>query len=303
MTTKNAGTNVSPALTVGDVSLTALLDIDVAFPMPVEQVFTGLEPEAWEHHRARYPEAFSAAGGWRYVVTCYLVRTQDRCILVDTGCGSAALAFPSFIGVGGALRAGLAAIDVSLQEIDTVIISHVHPDHVGGVLAPEARGPVPAFPRARYLVPRLDWETWRRPEVQDAFPVPYVGDTIGPLVESGVVDLIDDEHLLSPQLSLLSTPGHTPGSTSLLINSAGERAMLVGDVWLHPAQVTDVGLACAFDMDAELARATRAALAERISQEGMTMGACHFPEPFGQLVRLDGRHHWMPVARWTSERP
>ena len=301
--TTTAGANASPTITVGDVSLTALLDIDVAFPMPVEQVFTGLGPDEWDRHHARYPEAFSAAGGWRYVVTCYLVRAADRCLLVDTGCGSAALAFPSFIGVGGALRDRLAAIDVSPHEIDTVVISHIHPDHVGGVLAPGTRESAPAFPHARYLVPRVDWETWRQPEVQDAFPVPYIGDTIGPLVESGVVDLVDDERRLSPQLALLRTPGHTPGSTSLLIDSSGERAILVGDLWLHPAQVTDAGLACAFDMDPELARATRSALAQRIAQEGMTMGACHFPEPFGQLVRLDGRHHWMPVARWGSGRP
>jgi glyoxylase-like metal-dependent hydrolase (beta-lactamase superfamily II) len=301
--TTTAGANASPTITVGDVSLTALLDIDVPFPMPIEQVFTGLGPDEWDPHRARYPEAFSAAGGWRYVVTCYLVRTRDRCVLVDTGCGSATLAFPAFIGVGGALMDRLAAIDVSPTEIDTVVISHIHPDHVGGVLAAGADAPAPAFPQARYLVPRIDWDTWKQPEVQDAFPVPYVGDTIGPLVESGVVDLVDDERRLSPHLALLRTPGHTPGSTSLLIDSASERAILVGDLWLHPAQVTDSGLACAFDMDAEVARATRSALAERIAQEGMTMGACHFPEPFGQLVRLEGRHHWMPVARWASERP
>ena len=152
--TTTTGAPASPTITVGDVHLTALLDIDVAFPLPIEQVFTGLAPEDWEVNRTRYPEAFSADGGWRYVVTCYLLRAGDRCLLVDTGCGSAALAFPSFIQVGGALRDRLAAIDVSAPEIDTVVITHVHPDHVGGVLATDADEPSPAFPRARYLVPR-----------------------------------------------------------------------------------------------------------------------------------------------------
>lgn len=292
------GAHASPTIAVGDVSLTALLDVDIPFSAAVEQVFPGLEPHEWEAHRSRYPEAFADGGAWRYVVTCYLLRAGERRILVDTGCGSATLAFPSFIGVGGGLHERLAALDVSAQEIDTVLITHVHPDHVGGVLAPGAGEPAPAFPRARYLVPREDWEAWSRPEVQEAFPVPYVGDTIAPLVAAGAVDLVDGERPVAPQLTLLPTPGHTPGSSSVLIDSRGERAMLVGDVWLHPAQVTDPSLGCSFDMEPETARATRASLAERIADEGMVMGACHFPEPFGQLVRLERRHHWMPVTRW-----
>ena len=77
--------------------------------------------------------------------------------------------------------------------------------------------------------------------------------------------------------------------------------MLVGDLWLHPAQVTDPAMKCSFDMEPDVARETRAALATRISDEGLMIGACHFPEPFGELVRLEGRHHWMPVSHWRDE--
>lgn len=301
MSTTAGAAALTATVTVGDVAVTALCDVDVAFTLPIDNVFTGVAPDDWELHRARCVEAFSPDGGWRYVVTCYLIRAGDRHVLVDTGCGSAALAFPSFIGVGGRLRDGLAAVGVAPDAIDTVVITHVHPDHVGGVLGSDGGAPAPAFPRARHLLPRVDWETWRRPEVQEAFPVAYVGDTIAPLIDLGAVDLVDGERQVSPQLTLLPTPGHTPGSVSVLISSGGERAMLVGDVWLHPAQVTDPDMACAFDMEPEQARATRASLAERIADEGMVMGACHFPEPFGQLVRLDGRRHWMPVARWLPE--
>jgi glyoxylase-like metal-dependent hydrolase (beta-lactamase superfamily II) len=293
--------SASPTIAVGDVNVTALLDVDVPFSVPVEEVFPGHGADAWASHRERYPEAFGPEGAWRYVVTCYLVRAGGRCVLVDTGCGPSSLAFPGFIGTGGALPDRLAGLEVSPEEIDTVLITHVHPDHVGGVMTRGAGEPAPAFPRARVLLPRIDWETWSRREVQDAFPVPYVGDTIALLVESGSVDLIDGPQQLTPELALAPTPGHTPGSTSVLIDSGGERAILVGDVWLHPAQVTDPSLDCGFDMDRPTARRTRSALAERIAQEARTMGACHFPEPFGQLVRLDGRHHWMPTARWMRE--
>jgi glyoxylase-like metal-dependent hydrolase (beta-lactamase superfamily II) len=299
MSTTNAP--ASPTVAIGDISITALLDVDMAFPLGIDQVFTDVTAEEWEGHRARCPGAFNDDGGWRYVVTCYLLRGADGCVLVDTGCGAASLAFPTFLGVEGQLRRRLAAIDVSPEEIDTVVITHIHPDHVGGVLTHADGATERAFPRARLVVPRGDWEAWSRPEVQDAFPVPYVGDTIAPLIEAGVVDLIDGEHDVSKHLRLLPTPGHTPGSSSLLIDSAGERALLVGDAWLHPAQVTDPAMKCSFDMEPDVARETRAALATRISDEGLMMGACHFPEPFGELVRLEGRHHWMPVAHWRGE--
>jgi glyoxylase-like metal-dependent hydrolase (beta-lactamase superfamily II) len=291
------GAGASRTIAVGDVSVTALLDVDLPFPVAIDQVFTGFSAEEWDLHRSRYPEAFSTDGGWRYVVTCYLLRSADSCVLVDTGCGPASLAFPSFLGVEGQLRGQLATLNVSLEDVDTVVITHIHPDHVGGVLASPGE-PTSAYPRARIVVPRRDWDAWSRPEVQDAFPVPYVGDTIAPLIEAGAVDLVDGERSLTRQLRLLPTPGHTPGSTSVLIDSGGERALLVGDLWLHPSQVTDSSLVCSFDMDPETAQATRAAFAERIAREGLVMGACHFPEPFGQLVRLEGRQHWIPVTRW-----
>lgn len=292
----NASTHASPVITVGDVTVAALLDVDLDFPIPIDEVFPGATADQWEVRRSRHPEAFTGAGGWRYLVTCYVIHIGDRRILVDTGCGPASLAFPSFLGVAGRLRERLAAMDVSVDEIDTVVITHIHPDHVGGVLSRDGSGP--AFPRARFIVPRADWEAWRRPEVQEAFPVPYVGDTIAPLIESGRVDLVEGEHSLCREIILTPTPGHTPGSSSVVIDSGGDEALLVGDIWLHPSQVTEPSLACAFDMVPELAAATRAALAARIAERAALMGACHFPQPFGQIVRLEGRHHWIPVADW-----
>jgi glyoxylase-like metal-dependent hydrolase (beta-lactamase superfamily II) len=299
MSTTNAP--ASPTVAVGDVSITALLDVDMPFPLGIDQVFTNVAAEEWEGHRTRCPEAFSEGGGWRYVVTSYLLRDADRCVLVDTGCGAGSLTFPAFLGIEGQLGRRLAGIDVSPEEVDTVVITHIHPDHVGGVLTHDGGAAERSFPNARLAVPRADWEAWSRPEVQDAFPFPYVKDTIAPLIDAGVVDLVDGEHDVSKHLRLLPTPGHTPGSSSVLIDSGGERALLVGDVWLHPGQVTEPSMECSFDMQPDVARETRAALATRITDEGLIMGACHFPEPFGELVRLEGRHHWMPVARWRDD--
>jgi glyoxylase-like metal-dependent hydrolase (beta-lactamase superfamily II) len=285
----------APTIAVGDVGVTALVDVDLDFPMGLDQVFPDVDEASWRPHKERCPNAFGSHGGWRYRVHCYLVRARERTVLVDTGCGPASLAFPGFMGVEGALPAQLGATGVASGDIDTVLITHVHPDHVGGVLATDVIAP--AFPRARYLVPRADVETWGRPEVRAGFPIPFVGDTLDPLVELGVVDLVEGERAISKELTLLPTPGHTPGHQSLLIRSAGESALIAGDVWLHPAQVTEPDWSSAFDMDAPTASRVRKSLAQRIADEGMTVGVCHFPEPFGQLVRLEGRQHWIPLTR------
>lgn len=284
------------AVAIGDVKLLAFVDVDLDFPMGLDQVFPGVERADWEAHRGRYPSAFGSDGGWRYLVNCYLVRTKDRTVLVDTGCGPVSLSFPAFTGMAGQLARGLAAAGVGVEQIDSVLITHVHPDHVGGVLAPDEPRPTPAFPNARYLIPRADVETWGRPEVRESFPIPFVGDTLDPLMNLGVVDLVDDEQAIGSELTIIQTPGHTPGHSSLMIRSAGEIALLAGDAWLHPAQVTDPSLTSAFDMDVAMATQTRMSLAQRVADDGMTLGACHFPEPFGQLVRLEGRHHWIPLS-------
>ena len=286
----------APTVVIGDVGITAFVDVDLDFPMGLDQVFPDVEPAAWEPHRERYPSAFGSDGGWRYRVNCYLVRARDKTVLVDTGCGPSSLAFPAFMRAAGALTSRLAADGVGADEIDTVFITHVHPDHVGGVLAPDSPVPAPAFPRARYLIPRADVETWARREVRESFPIPFVGDTLDPLIELGVVDLVADEQAIGKELTIIQTPGHTPGHSSLLIRSAGDTALLVGDVWLHPAQVTEPTWAAAFDMDGPAATQMRTSLAQRIADHGMTIGVCHFPEPFGQLVRLEGRHHWIPLT-------
>lgn len=286
----------APAVAIGDVSIMAFVDVDLDFPMGLDEVFPDVDAADWQPHRTRYPGAFGSDGGWRYRVNCYLVRTSDRTVLVDTGCGPASLAFPGFMGVAGALTSRLATAGVAVDEIDTVLITHVHPDHVGGVLASDSPVPTPAFPRARYLIPRADVETWAKPEVREGFPISFVGDTLDPLMGLGVVDLVSDEQSIGKELTIIQTPGHTPGHSSLLIRSAGDTALLAGDVWLHPAQVTEPMWGSAFDMDTAGAAQTRVSLAKRIADDGMTIGVCHFPEPFGQLVRLEGRHHWISLS-------
>ena len=134
-----------------------------------------------------------------------------------------------------------------------MLLTHLHPDHVGGNL----RDGGLAFPRARYLVPEVDWHAFHSPEVQAHLPLSYVEETITPLERLGALELIAGEHAVTGEVSVVPAPGHTPGHAGVRIESAGERALLVADAFLHPAQVTEPDWGSRFDADLEGQRDTR----------------------------------------------
>ena len=189
--------------------------------------------------------------------------------------------------------AELQAAGVRPDEVDTVFFTHLHPDHVGWNLSQGGANPRPTFPQARYVVHQADWEAFKRPEVQATFPFQYWEETLSPLEALGVLDLIADEHALTSVITAIPTPGHTVGHMSLAIESGGQRALIIGDVAIHPAQVTETDWSFHHDMDQPLAAQVRRQVFDRVEAEQATLVAGHFPEPgFGHLVRVEGRRYW-----------
>jgi len=284
-------------LSVGSVEVLALTDGEGDFPFPLSQLFPSVSAEAWTPFRQRYPELFSGPDTWRNHYGCYVLRSQGRTILVDTGIGSKATN-PGMInmlagGVDGRLMAELQAAGVRPEDIDTVFFTHLHPDHVGWNLVQGGANPRATFPRARYVMHQADWEAFKRPEVQASFPFPFWEETLGPLETLGVLDLLAGEQALTSEITAISTPGHTPGHMSLAIVSAGQRALIMGDVAIHPAQVTEPSWSVLFDMDQALAARVRRQFLDRVEADSAMLVACHFPAPgFGRLVRLEGRRYW-----------
>ena len=202
--------------------------------------------------------------------------------MVDTGYGP---------GGAGRLFGEMRARGVRPEEVTRVAFTHLHPDHVGWNVVTEGSEARPAFPNARYLVPRADFDFFTSPEGLSNFP--YIKDQVLPLVALGLIDFLQPDNDITPELRVWSTPGHTPGHVSFLISSAGEKAVVLGDVAHSPVQAQETDWNSGFDVDQERARATRHAVFDRIEQEGLTMAAGHFPKPcFGRLVRLRGRRTW-----------
>ena len=283
-------------LTVGNVEILSLNDQEAT--LPLSDVFPEVPAEAWTPYQERYPSGFRGDHLLAHF-ECYLIRSEGQTILVDTGLGGAA-SNPHSIeamvgGAEGRLLQELEAAGVSPGDIDTVFFSHLHFDHVGWNLTHEPGAPARAtFPNARYVAHRADWEVFQRPEVVELFP-PHWDQTLGPLQDLGVLDLLDCERALTGEITAIPTPGHTPGSMSLAVVSGGQRAYILGDVFHGPAQVTETGWKFSFDMDGDQGVATRAAMVERAESEDAIMAICHHGG-FGRVVRAEGRRYWQLVA-------
>jgi glyoxylase-like metal-dependent hydrolase (beta-lactamase superfamily II) len=277
------GTMSEHTLTVGNVLIRTLTDAAGLFPPPIGQLTPGVPADHWEPYRDRFPETFADADHFNIHFGSYLVRAGGRTLLVDTGIGpDPAPAY--FGGMRGRLPDALAAAGVAPEDVDVVFLTHAHLDHVGWNLT---TGGAPTFPRARYLMHRADWEAL--PALQAALP-PYIEQTLLPLQNLGVLELLTGETALAEEVVALPTPGHTPGHMSLLIASGGEQALILGDALVHPAHVTEPDWVFAFDADPETAIATRRALLDRLEAAGMTLLQCHFPAPgAGRIVRIEGR--------------
>ncbi|MDE3095028.1 MAG: MBL fold metallo-hydrolase [Chloroflexota bacterium] len=270
-------------LQVGDVEITAILDASLSFPATA--VFPATTKEQWD----AYPAYVS---GERHTLavpmTSFLVRAGGKAILIDTGMGAKDRQyFPN-----GRLPDALAEAGVRPDDIDVVVVTHIHIDHVGGHTTKQGDAWVPAFPTSKHVFARKEWDYWIAPEVAYAPGNEYVVDCVLPLKDAVDIELVSSEHRVTDEITMLPTPGHTPAHTSYLISSAGESAVILGDVAHTPVQVTE-GWSGIFDVDPVMAAETRDALMRRIADEQHLLVAGHFPFPgFGRIVQIDGRRYW-----------
>jgi glyoxylase-like metal-dependent hydrolase (beta-lactamase superfamily II) len=279
---------------VGDIEVTALCDLSPHFPAPFSRAFPTIPPERHDEIRARYPAAFDGPDEWVFHDHCYLVRTPAATVLFDTGIGDASTLGAEWVGTPGELPAELEAAGALPEDIEVVVISHAHLDHIGWNLVRDDAGaePRPRFPNARYALQRAEWEGFLAAGDEDdgtAFD-----QSLRPLEALGVLGLVEGEERLGDAITLHHTPGHTPGHQVAVLESRGDRAVLVGDLANHPAQAGEPTWRTGADMSADQAARTRSDWFERIEGWTATMCTAHFPEPFGRLARENGERVWRP---------
>ena len=278
------------SLRIGDVEVVALCDGVVGSERSIERSFPSVPGHVWELVRRSNPETISPTGRWQLHVHAFLLRANGRTLLFDAGFGGGDAPAVAWTGTGGRLMEELAALSVDPSEVELVVLSHAHDDHVGWAVGADGG---PAFPKARYLLHEADWGWVRRPDDPDNGPV--AERCLRPLAAAGILDTCGDGHRIGTGLTLRHAPGHTPGHQVLVIDSAGARGMLAADSVNHPVQLVDPTWFGTSDDDPRLAAATRAALVDLAERQELLVVTSHFPNPFGRIVRHEGRHAWSPV--------
>jgi glyoxylase-like metal-dependent hydrolase (beta-lactamase superfamily II) len=272
---------------IGNVEIAVAIDTEGA--METTRFFPHIANEAWEPYR----HLLTGSGRIRARIVSFAVRSRGKTILVDTGIGHWDLP-----GYGnGHLLDSLAALDLAPEAVDYVLATHLHIDHTGWNTRPSPKGPVPTFARACYLFQQADWEYFT---ASDARLTPdarqQVVNSVLPLKDTGLMDLIDSEFAVTEEVTLLHAPGHTPGQVCVVIQSAGEAAIIIGDVCHHPAQLTETDWSPVADIDPALSARTRKAVVERAKQLQALVAGAHFNEPaFGHLIEIEGRTLWRGV--------
>ncbi len=269
---------------VGNVEIMQLSDGMLEFDLC--NFFPTIPGENWHG----YESNLTAEHKVRFNLGSYLIRSGGRNILVDTGLGPRPADTPDV--PWGELLRDFEAKNVRVDDIDMVVMTHLHRDHVGWNLKKEGGRYVPTFPKARYWMSRKDWDACHQPDVQPT-RFPNAPECVWPLQDLGLIEFMDGEHSITSELTAVPTPGHTPGHVSIMVTSKGERALVLGDAAHNPVQLQETDWVSRADMDPEITRQTRRVLFERLEREQILVAAGHFEAPgFGRVVRLDGRRYW-----------
>jgi glyoxylase-like metal-dependent hydrolase (beta-lactamase superfamily II) len=240
----------------------------------------------------------------RAAIQTWLLRSEGRTILVDTGVGNHKDRpyAPVWSRLDTDFLDNLAAAGVRPEDVDIVVNTHLHIDHVGWNTRLEGRTWVPTFPNATYLMPRRDFEFWD--PAGDHQPVLRRGnqnvfeDSVAPVHEAGLTQLWDGAHRIDQNLRLELAPGHTPGSSVLVLESGGDRALFVGDLVHTALQIVEPETNSCFCEDPAESRATRHKLLGQAAENNALVFPAHLGGHGAAEVERNGSK--FAIKKWAG---
>ena len=268
---------------VGRVKITRIVEMDL--PVPVRFIpqarAAELRKSAW-----LYPHFVDEDDTLKLSIHALLVEATGLKLVVDTCVGNdrpreitgglpLATPFVQHLGEAGWSRDG----------VEAVVCTHLHVDHVGWNTMLENGKWVPTFPKARYLIGRREYDFWSVHD--DAEQQAMLGDSVKPIFDAGLVQLVELDHVISPEIRLTPSTGHTPGHVSVIIESEGERAVITGDMTHHPCQLAHPDWSFA-DNDPKAASLTRSRLFAEWADQTILVIGTHFAAPTAGYVVRDG---------------
>ncbi|MCX4823903.1 MBL fold metallo-hydrolase [Streptomyces sp. NBC_01142] len=271
---------------------------------PARAIVPGSPEELWRDNKEWLAPDFWEPDTDSYVAALqtWVLRSEGRTVLVDTGVGNGRQRpdSPQFDNLSTDFLGQLDRAGVRPEDVDVVVNTHLHVDHVGWNTVERDGEWVPAFPNARYLIPSADYAHFdperSRPRREGDRLV--FEDSIAPVRRAGQAVLWEDAHRIDAHLTLEPAPGHTPGSTVLRLASGGDRAVFVGDLLHSPVQILEPSCNSCFDEDTAGAAASRRRVLERAADERELVIPAHFGGAGAVEVRRDGAT--FAVTGWAA---
>ncbi len=288
---------MAPQYRIGDVTITPVDELRQA--SPAAAIYPDLHPEqlAWllrSHGDWLIGPYLDAEGNRQSAIRTYVVRDAGRTILVDTCIGNhkhrAGTGFDRWHLLDTPFLARLAAVGVDPEEVDLVVCTHLHIDHIGWNTRWDGKAWVPTFPNARYLWVDEEWHHWRQQAI-DTRDSLLVDDSMQPCVDAGLVDLVPIDFAVSDVISLEDTRGHTPAHACVRVedrSGATPGAVLSGDLMHSPLQMALPDLLVTYDSDPLQGRIARREFLERYADTGVLVLGAHFGGDGGGFVQRDG---------------
>ena len=280
---------------VGNVKITRVIEMEVAggsrFILP-DATREAVLPIEW-----LAPHFMDAKGNLIMSIHALVIETPDRKIVVDTCIGNdKERSIPAWSHLSLPFIEDLTRAGYPPESIDTVLCTHLHVDHVGWNTRLVDGEWVPTFTNARYLIAQSEYEYWDAESDGDEFG-DIMTDSVRPVFDAGLVDLIDVNHQVCDEVQLEPTPGHTPGHVSVHIRSEGEEALITGDCIHHPCQIARTEWTSSADYDQSQARQTRETLLGEYSDGPVLIIGTHFATPTAGYFRRTVDGFWFDVGQ------
>ena len=239
-----------------------------------------------------HPHYATPDGRQRMNFQGFVVQAPGRVIVVDSCIGAGRQRdFDVFCDLPEGFLEDLESLGISRHDVDTVMCTHLHFDHVGwNTYKDPATGKFkPTFPTARYLFGRTEYEAWQNTIRGDGVHTDtHLIECVDPIVAAGMADFIEADHVIAPGIYCEPSHGHTPGHVHVRISSQGQEAVITGDLMHHPMQCAMPHRPATFDMDKEAGRATRMGFVEKYADSGVMVIGAHFAGPTAGHITTHG---------------
>lgn len=274
----------------GDLTIHRIIEQETTF-LPALEFLPTLTPGILAENRA-WMQAAKALDASDVLILCfqsYVVKTPHHTILIDSCIGNDKPRpnRPKWnMKTDDTYMRALGAAGLSVGDIDYVMCTHLHVDHVGWNTRLENGRWVPTFPKAKYVFGKTEFDYWV--ETHAKTPVPPIGDSVLPIIEARRHEIVSDEAAIGDHVRILPTPGHTPGHSAFRLGRGKDEAVFSGDLMHSPLQALYPEMSMKFDVDQATAAKTRRSFLERYCDTDTLCCTAHFPSPSVGRIKRKG---------------